>query len=307
MDDLFSTWILSARALTDGGIVIALSSVCLVYYFARMAGNRRTLQQSSQKTPTAPQVKVDASPAPNSGNVSTVETVPAVREYRPDPVTPLPSDLVWQGGTSQSPSTKERELTGNAGGMTLRNLFEQELEREVQIAYATSSELSLILLDLDRLADINAQYGQKSGDDVLRNVARVVNESLSHLRGGDLAYCGRYGGDEFAVILPGVGPLGTARIAELIRGHVEKVKIQSGDQALSVTVSLGVTTYPENGATVAELMTAAETALIQAKQQGRNRIGYPQSVSFPNIAVEPAAPAGFLSSLPDAELAENTI
>ncbi|MDB5387456.1 MAG: diguanylate cyclase, partial [Planctomycetaceae bacterium] len=164
-----------------------------------------------------------------------------------------------------------------------RHTFDQELERELQIAYATSSELSLILFDLDRFKAVNDTYGHQAGDEALRVMGHILRESLSHLRAGDRAICARYGGEEFAVILPGVGPLGTARIAEVIRGHVEKVKIQWQHQTLSISVSGGVATYPENGETIESLIAAADASLYQAKKLGRNRIGFPEPSLQPSL------------------------
>lgn len=158
-----------------------------------------------------------------------------------------------------------------------RHTFDQELERELQIAYATSSELSLILFDLDRFKSVNDTHGHQAGDEALRVMGQILRDSLAHLRAGDRAICARYGGEEFAVILPGVGPLGTARIAEVIRGHVEKVRIVWQQQVLSISVSGGVATYPENGETVEALIAAADASLYQAKKLGRNRIGYPEN------------------------------
>jgi diguanylate cyclase (GGDEF)-like protein len=162
-----------------------------------------------------------------------------------------------------------------------RHTFDQELERELQIAYATSSELSLILFDLDRFKAVNDTHGHQAGDEALRVVGQILRDSLSHLRAGDRAICARYGGEEFAVILPGVGPLGASRIAEVIRGHVEKVKILWQHQILSISVSGGVATYPENGETIEALIAAADSSLYQAKKLGRNQIGFPEPLLRP--------------------------
>jgi diguanylate cyclase (GGDEF)-like protein len=148
-----------------------------------------------------------------------------------------------------------------------RHTFDQELERELQIAYATNSELSLILFD----------YGHQAGDEVLRVMGRILRDSLLHLRAGDRAFCSRYGGEEFAVILPGVGPLGTARIAEIIRAQVEKVKVLWQHQLLAITVSGGIATFPENGESAESLIASADVSLYHAKKMGRNRIMYPDS------------------------------
>lgn len=157
-----------------------------------------------------------------------------------------------------------------------RRVFDSELERELQIAYATSSELSLILFDIDRFKAINDSHGHPAGDQVLQVFGGILRDCLSHLRAGDRGLCARYGGDEFAVILPGMGPLGAARIGELIRQHLLHAKIVWQDTKLHPTVSGGFATYPENGLTSQELIAAADTALFKSKAGGRNAISWPE-------------------------------
>lgn len=157
-----------------------------------------------------------------------------------------------------------------------RRVFDSELERELQIAYATSSELSLILFDIDRFKSINDSHGHPAGDQVLRVFGGILRDCLSHLRAGDRGLCARYGGDEFAVILPGMGPLGAARIGELIRQHLLHAKIAWQETKLHPTVSGGFATYPENGLTSQELIAAADTALFKSKAGGRNAISWPE-------------------------------
>lgn len=155
-----------------------------------------------------------------------------------------------------------------------RHTFERELDRELQIAYSTSGEISLIMLDLDRFKQINDNHGHQAGDEALRVVAQLLKDSLSHLRADDRAFCARFGGEEFAIILPGVGPLGATRIAELIRGHIANLRINWQDKVISLTVSGGIATYPDDGATAEEMIATADKALYEAKNSGRNRIAF---------------------------------
>lgn len=156
-----------------------------------------------------------------------------------------------------------------------RQAFDSELDRELKIAYATSSELSVILFDIDHFKSVNDTVGHPGGDHVLKAFGGILRNCLSHLRAGDRALCARYGGDEFALILPGMGPLGAARIGELIRQHLLQSKIHWQDNKLNITISGGFATYPENGLTASELIASADTALYKAKAGGRNAICWP--------------------------------
>ena len=171
-----------------------------------------------------------------------------------------------------------------------RRAFDSELERELTIAYATSSELSLILFDIDRFKSVNDSLGHPAGDHVLRAFGDILRDCLSHLRAGDRALCARWGGDEFAVILPGMGPLGAARIGELIRQHLLQSKIHWQGSKLNITVSGGFATYPENGLTAEQLIATADAALFKAKAGGRNAISWPDLSRVSPIAAQLADP-----------------
>ena len=158
-----------------------------------------------------------------------------------------------------------------------RHTLDIELDRELRTAQATGSELSLIMLDVDHFKTVNDTHGHQAGDEILKAFAGILRDSLSQFRAGERAICARYGGDEFAVVLPGRGAEEAARIAELIREHVLRFRITWQEQAFQITISGGCATYPEHGQSVAELIAAADAALLSAKSQGRNAIGRPWS------------------------------
>jgi len=127
---------------------------------------------------------------------------------------------------------------------------------------------SLLMLDIDFFKRINDTLGHLRGDDVLRFVAEKIT---ANIRGTDRA--ARYGGEEFAVIMPSVEGSAAVRVAERIREKIagEPLHFESGT-TLSVTVSIGVASFPEHGRTEQELVAAADAALYRAKEGGRNRV-----------------------------------
>jgi diguanylate cyclase (GGDEF)-like protein len=134
----------------------------------------------------------------------------------------------------------------------------------------SGQSFGLILLDLDHFKDINDRCGHLAGDEVLRQVARAL---LRTIRMGDSAY--RYGGEEFAVLLPEADDAIAWAVAERIRQELADSKMQLDvDGNVTVTASLGIALFPANGTSVHDLVAAADTALYTSKNQGRNRVSY---------------------------------
>jgi diguanylate cyclase (GGDEF)-like protein len=158
-------------------------------------------------------------------------------------------------------------LTDLVNRRSLDAYLAAEVER---IKNGDSPTCSLILSDLDRFKSINDRFGHQAGDHVLRETARILSEQVSRLRMGEHSIVARYGGEEFAILLPNVGHLGAARIAESIRAAVESETIRIQETTLTVTLSLGVAACPDQATTVVSLIAAADKALYQAKSNGRN-------------------------------------
>jgi diguanylate cyclase (GGDEF)-like protein len=157
------------------------------------------------------------------------------------------------------------ELTGCA---TRRSLF-LYLERELQLARERSEPLSIVILDLDHFKEINDTCGHIAGDAVLRGLGAWL--CSDELRSNDRA--GRYGGDEFVVVLPGTAAAGAYRFAERARGHLASIPFVFGDVAVRASLSAGIAAWPESEASTAEeLLSCADAALYQAKQGGRDRV-----------------------------------
>jgi diguanylate cyclase (GGDEF)-like protein len=125
------------------------------------------------------------------------------------------------------------------------------------------------MVDLDRFKHVNDKHGHLSGDDCLIALAQC----LMGLLHGESERVARFGGEEFAVLLPGVAlPAARAR-AELIRAEIERLEVRSDDQRLSITASIGVAgsagSPSESGA---DILRNADRALYEAKRRGRNRV-----------------------------------
>ena len=162
--------------------------------------------------------------------------------------------------------SSEDELTG----IPNRRGFENYLEQEWKRAMRYEVPVSLILVDIDFFKAYNDTYGHQSGDQCLKKVASVLNDTLH--RPADFA--ARYGGEEFVIILPNTDLKGGEFIAEKLREGVEAMGIvHSSSQASDhVTISLGVATaVPSQGFLPSDLVSAADQVLYRAKQEGRNR------------------------------------
>jgi two-component system, cell cycle response regulator len=155
------------------------------------------------------------------------------------------------------------EALGRTDGLTgvaNRRAFDEALEKETLRARRYKQDLGLVLLDIDHFKKINDAYGHPGGDEVLRWFARTAAGAL---REGDVLY--RYGGEEFAAILPETGLHDATQVAERFRKAV-----QQAASAPNVTISIGVACYPEHGATSDQLIAAADAALYRAKDAGKN-------------------------------------
>jgi diguanylate cyclase (GGDEF)-like protein len=156
-------------------------------------------------------------------------------------------------------------------GIANRRQFDQALAGEWQRVARHRGPLVLILIDIDHFKRYNDKLGHLAGDDCLKQVATALGQGVK--RPGDLV--ARYGGEEFAVILPETELAGAVRLAEVLRSSVEALALPhpASDVGKVVTVSLGVArAYPESETQPAGLIAAADQALYQAKQGGRNRV-----------------------------------
>jgi diguanylate cyclase (GGDEF)-like protein len=153
-------------------------------------------------------------------------------------------------------------------GACNREHLDMRLAEEVSYARRHGVELGLVLFDIDHFKRVNDQFGHQAGDQVL---VTLVSQVAEQIRGEDLL--GRYGGEEFAVVLRTTGLLRTVHVAERIRQTAERMRVPHGDTALQVTVSAGCATLSCCSEPSAEQMVAvADRRLYAAKRAGRNRV-----------------------------------
>ncbi|MCB0272679.1 MAG: diguanylate cyclase [Bdellovibrionales bacterium] len=148
-----------------------------------------------------------------------------------------------------------------------KNFFQAKLVEEFSRAKRYGRELSFILMDLDHFHKLNNTYGHLAGDFILRNVASLISRNL---RKED--FFGRYGGEEFAILLPEIKIDNAMLLAEKLRSIVEHANFTYEGDRISVTTSIGVSTVTESIANETELVKKADDALYDAKAKGRNKV-----------------------------------
>ncbi len=157
--------------------------------------------------------------------------------------------------------------TDGLTGLTNHRTFQSRFEDLLQRAQRHGHKVALLLCDVDHFKKVNDGYGHPIGDEVLRRVAKVLQEVPRKI---DIP--ARYGGEEFAVLLDGVDTAQAKAVAERIRIEISKVVVDTEKGPLSVTESIGGATFPDDGADRAILIERADLALYHAKHTGRNRV-----------------------------------
>ena len=159
-------------------------------------------------------------------------------------------------------------------GLANRRLFDKILEKEMRRAKRKNTTISLIMADIDNFKDYNDNYGHQAGDECLKKIAKVIEETTR--RPADLA--ARYGGEEFSVILPNTDNKGVIKIAEKIRKSVISLELEHAKSKVAdyVTLSLGVNssklTSKIDEKRIEEFIEKADKALYKAKESGRNKV-----------------------------------
>ena len=159
-------------------------------------------------------------------------------------------------------------ITDGLTGVYNRHYLTVHLEKQLKSALEKQKPLSFIIIDADHFKNVNDSYGHDVGDEVLKELAtRMVNQT----RGSDMV--ARFGGEEFVMLMPGLGMPTAVDVAERIRASVELIpfKVSHEIEQLDMTVSVGVATV-RPGDTAETILKRADTALYEAKHGGRNRV-----------------------------------
>jgi diguanylate cyclase (GGDEF)-like protein len=176
------------------------------------------------------------------------------------------------GGNVETKYHQEMYKMTTVDGLTQaynRRYFMEAFEREVQRTRRYRRELCLAMIDIDHFKNVNDTWGHLAGDHVLRETARIVADSIRH---EDIF--GRYGGEEFALLLPEVGLAGALQVCERLRTRLGEAPVVFGRDQISVTASFGLASTEALGEEygVLDLIHLADSKLYEAKELGRNRV-----------------------------------
>lgn len=186
-----------------------------------------------------------------------------------------------------------RRLTHSDGltGLSNRRYLDEYLAAEWRRGTRERSELSLLMIDVDNFKRYNDTYGHVSGDGVLKQIAATIERCLG--QSGDLA--ARFGGEEFAVVMPCTSPGAARLLGEKIRLAVEALRLEHAQSSTGryVTISIGgASIVPAPGVPTTSLIEAADRALYRAKHDGKNRVEIDAPPAPSSPTVPPASPVG---------------
>jgi diguanylate cyclase (GGDEF)-like protein len=163
---------------------------------------------------------------------------------------------------------RDQSIRDPLTGLYNRRYFLDAMRREVSISERRTSCFGLISFDADRFKTFNDNHGHDAGDMVLRAIGAKLTEIMT---AGEI--CCRFGGEEFAVLVPAAGIEETAALAEKLREAIFLMQVRYMDGFLSrVSISVGVAAYPASGLQPHDILRRADEALYRAKEQGRNRV-----------------------------------
>ena len=158
-------------------------------------------------------------------------------------------------------------ITDGMTGLYNHRYFQDSFDRELERADRSKQSLTLLLLDIDHFKKINDTSGHPAGDFILKNLAALLKETARKV---DML--ARYGGEEFAALLPGIDLKNARKTAERWRKKIQGTSFKRERQSFSITISIGIATFPDDAGTKKELIEKADRALYMAKEGGRNQV-----------------------------------
>ena len=158
-------------------------------------------------------------------------------------------------------------ITDSLTELYTRRYLMERFDEELNRSKMREMSLSFLMIDVDNFKRFNDQYGHLTGDQILRQIAKIIKENIREI---DIA--GRFGGEEFCIVLPDTNKEGAVYVAERIRSTTEKTIIKAYDASVNATISIGVATSPKDGRSIDTLLENADFALYQAKASGRNKV-----------------------------------
>lgn len=161
---------------------------------------------------------------------------------------------------------KEKARIDGLTGLFLKRFFTEKLYSEIERAKRYNTDFYIMMLDIDHFKSINDTYGHLIGDDVLKATATTITSAVRH---GDIV--GRYGGEEFIVLLPTISQKNVIEIAEKIRKSIKNIVFKENKKTFSITISIGIAQYIKD-MDMDTLIGNADSALYQAKNSGRDNI-----------------------------------
>ncbi len=200
---------------------------------------------------------------PRNGRSPSLETIRALEIFANQAVAAIESARSYN-------EAREQSIRDSLTGAYNHRHFQDVLQRELGRAERLGRPLTVLMLDIDDFKSINDRFGHPVGDAILQG---IVGEIRSEVR-GDMDLLARYGGDEFALVLPETPVADAVIVAERVRRRVDErlFRMPDSHQILRATVSIGLATYPDDAAEKKDLVDKADAALYRAKHGGKNAV-----------------------------------